>query len=99
MSQEGIEIHFDEKHGYLELACEPDAFAPYREIARGQLEDFPEIQIDKVITINITDTAKIVANRNKPNQRIINIIFVLLVTVVLTLAVIGAVAIITRISA
>ena len=39
--RDGIEIHFDEKNGYLELACEPDAFAPYREIAKRQLAEIP----------------------------------------------------------
>jgi hypothetical protein len=53
MSQDGVEIHFDQKRGYLELACEPDAFAPYREIAREQLKEFPDISIDKVMEINI----------------------------------------------
>ena len=47
--RDGIEIHYDEKRGRLELACEPDAFAPYRDLARQHLADMPEIRIEKVI--------------------------------------------------
>ncbi len=98
MSQEGIEIHFDEKRGYLELACEPDAFAPYREIAREHLKDFPDISIDKVIEMNIVDTATLVARRDAPKNRIWGFIFGLLVIVVLILAIFGAYALITKVA-
>ena len=54
MSQDGIEIHFDEKRGYLELACEPDAFAAYREVARDHLKDFPQVALEKVIELKLT---------------------------------------------
>jgi hypothetical protein len=96
---DGIEIHFDEKRGYLELACEPDAFAPYREIARDQLKDFPDIALEKVIEINIVDTATLVARRDAPKRRIGEIIVGLLIAAVIALAVIGAFAIIAKIAA
>ena len=67
---DGIEIHFDEKRGYLELACEPDAFAPYREFARTQLVDIPDVSLDKVIEIHIVDTATFVARRDAPRRRL-----------------------------
>ena len=96
---DGIEIHFDEKRGYLELACEPDSFTPYRDIARGQLKDFPDIPIDKVMEINIVDTATFVARRNAPNRRIRGIVVRCVIALVLILAVIGACAIIAKILA
>jgi hypothetical protein len=43
MSEEGIEIHYDAKRRMLELACESDAFAAFRDPARKQLCDLPEI--------------------------------------------------------
>ena len=98
MSEEGIEIHFDKKRGYLELACEPDAFAPYREIARDQLKDFRDIPIDEVIEMNIVDTATFVARRDAPRRRLVGYIFGLLVIVVLILAVVGAYALITKVA-
>src|SRR5687768_17509980 len=96
---DGIEIHFDQKRGYLELACEPDAFAPYREIARDQLRKFSDIPLEKVIEINIVDTATFVARRDAPRRRIGGMIVGLLIIVVLALAVIGAYAIIAKIAA
>jgi len=88
--RDGIEVHFDEKRGHLELACEPDAFAPYRDIARQQLADMPGLRIDKVVELNIIDTATFVARRNAPRKRIFDILFCLLVFVILGLAIIGA---------
>jgi hypothetical protein len=99
MSQDGVEIHFDQKRGYLELACEPDAFAPYREIAREQLKEFPDISIDKVMEINIVDTETFVARRDAPKRRIGGIVVGGLVVLVLVLAVIGVCAIIAKIVA
>src|SRR5687768_13287579 len=99
MSQDGIEFHFDEKRGHLELACEPDAFAPYREIAREQLKYFPDILLDKVMEINIVDTATFVAKRDAPKRRIGGIVVGGLVVLFLVLAVIGACAIIAKIVA
>jgi hypothetical protein len=96
MSQEGIEIHFDEKRGYLQLACEPDAFAPYREIAREQLKDFPDISIDRVIEMNIVDTATFVSRREAPKNRFWDFILVFFVIVVLSLAIFGVYALITK---
>jgi hypothetical protein len=87
---DGIEIHFDEKRGYLELACEPDAFAPYREIARNQLVDNPEILIDKVLEINIVDTAMFVARRDAPRRRFWDVVVTVAIIAVLCLAAVGA---------
>jgi hypothetical protein len=97
MSKDGIEIHFDEKRGYLELACEPDAFSAYREIARDQLKDFPDISLDKVIEIHILDTETFVARRDAPKRRIGDIVVVGLVVLVLALAVVGACVIIAKV--
>jgi hypothetical protein len=99
MSKDGIEIHFDEKRGYLELACEPEAFSAYREIARDQLKDFPDISLDKVMEINIVDTSTFVARRDAPKRRIGGIAIGGVVVLILVLAVIGACAIIAKIVA
>ncbi len=99
MSQDGIEIHFDERRGYLELACERDAFAAYRNVAREHLKDFPDIPIDKVIELNIVDTATFVARRDTPKNKFGGLIFGVVVAVILVLAVIGACALIAKISA
>lgn len=97
MREIGIEIHFDEKRGYLEIACEPDEFTPYREIAREQLKDFPEIQFKKVIEMNIVDIATFVARRDAPKRRMGDLIIGLVVVAILSLALVGACAVITRI--
>lgn len=96
MSKDGIEIHFDEKRGYLELACEPDAFAAYRDLVREQLKDLPEIPVDKVMEFNIVDTATFVARRDAPKRRIWSWIVGLVVAVILALAVVGACALIAK---
>ena len=54
---DGIEIRYDDRRGYLELACEPDAFALYREVAHRQLSGFSEIPIEKVTEINVINSA------------------------------------------
>jgi hypothetical protein len=99
MAQDGIEIHFDEKHGYLQLACEPDAFAAYRSVAREHLKDFPDIPIDKVIEMNIVDTNTFVARRAVPKRRIRDLLFGIVVVIILVLAVIGSYALIATITA
>ncbi len=99
MSQEGIEIHFDEKRGYLQLACEPDAFAAYHSVAREHLKDFPDIPIDKVIEMSILNTATFVARRDAPKRRFGGLLFGIIVAVILVLAIIGAYALIARIVA
>ncbi|EDY16737.1 hypothetical protein CfE428DRAFT_5700 [Chthoniobacter flavus Ellin428] len=96
MTQDGIEIHFDEKNGYLELACEPDAFAAYRNVAREHLKDFPGIPIHKIVEINIVDTATFVGRRGTAKRRIGNLFFGFVATVILALALIGAYALIRR---
>lgn len=99
MSQDGIEIHFDEKHGYLRLACEPDAFAAYQSVAREHLKDFPDIPVDKVVEINIVDTATFVARGNAPKRRIGSLFFGIIVVVIIVLAVIGACTLFAKITA
>jgi hypothetical protein len=91
---EGIEIHYNNKRQYLELACEPNAFALYRKIAKDHLSDFPEINVDEVIELNIVDMASFVANRDVPMKRFWETIVIGVMFLVLALAVIGAVAII-----
>lgn len=99
MAQDGIEIHFDEKHGYLQLACEPDAFATYRSVAREHLKDFADIPIDKVVEMNIVDATNFVARRDAPKRRIGGFLFGITVVAILALAVIGAYALIAKITA
>jgi hypothetical protein len=96
MAKDGIEIHFDEKRGYLELACEPDAFAAYRDLARDHLKDLPEIPVDRVMELNIVDTATFVARRDAPKQRIWSWIVGLVIAGILALAVVGACALIAK---
>ena len=92
-ASDGIEIHFDEKRGYLELACEPDAFASYRELARTHLADIPDISLDKVIEINIVDTATFVARRDAPRRKVSDWAIGGFVLLVLGFAVIGVIAV------
>jgi hypothetical protein len=96
MSHDGIEIHFDEKRGHLELGCERDAFASYRDLAREHLNGIPDIPIDKVVEISIVDTATFVARREAPKRRLWDIAFAVFVVALLILAVVGAYAIIAR---
>ena len=99
MSEDGIEIHFDEKRGYLQLACDPAAFAAYRSFACEHLKDFPEIPIDKVIEMSITDTATFAARRDASKRGIGGLLFGLMVTSILVLAVVGAYTLIAKIAA
>jgi hypothetical protein len=93
---DGIEIHFDEKRGYLQLACQPDAFAAYRDIARKQLADFPDISIEKVVELSVTDTATFVARRDAPRRHLINALICTLVVLIFALAAVGAVALVSK---
>lgn len=99
MSRDGIEIHFDEKRGSLELACEPDAFAEYRSLACRHLEGFPEIDVGKVLEMHILDTATFVARRTRPRKRVGDLILCVAIATVLALAVVGAFSLITKIAA
>lgn len=99
MVKDGIEIHYDEKRGYVQLACEPDAFAAYREIAREHLKDFSEIPIDHVIEMNIIDTTTFVSRRDVPKRRIRDLIFGAILVLILALAVIGARAVVVQVIA
>jgi hypothetical protein len=95
---DGIEIHFDETRGYLELACEPDAFSQYRELARAQLVDIPDISFDKVIEINVVDTATFVARRDAPRRRIWDWIIIGLLVLTIAFAIIGVAAVVLQIA-
>lgn len=97
MDQDGIEIHFDEKRGYLELACEPDAYAEYWYLAREHVAGIPHVAIEKVVEIHITDTATFVARRDAPKRYLGSVIFAIIVLVVLLLAAIGAWSVFSRI--
>lgn len=85
----GIEIHFDEKWGCLELACEPEAFAPYLDIAREQLMHFPEIDMEKVIELNVIDTESYVARRDAPRKMFGETLIAAMIGGVVVLALIG----------
>ena len=93
---DGIEIHYDEKQSYLSLGCEPDAFAPYRKIARSQLADFEEIPVDSVREIRILDVEAYVAWRDRPRKRVFDWVFGLIIIAVLGLAVIGAFSLLSK---
>jgi hypothetical protein len=97
MPEDGIEIHFDEKRGCLELACEPDAFRRYLEVARDQLRDVQEIPMERVIELNIVDAATHVTQSRAPKQRAADWIIGSVLFVVVALAIVGAVALITKI--
>jgi hypothetical protein len=95
MSQDCFEIHFDEKRGHLELACEPDAFAIYREVVRGQLKDMPQVPLDKVVEINIVDSAAYVTRRANLHT-MGSLVMGLFIVIVLVLAAVGAWAVISK---
>lgn len=97
MSEDGIEIHFDEKSGCLELACEPDAFAAYRNVAREHLKGFPDIPLEKVIEINVVDATSFTAHRNAPKRGMGGVLFGIVVAVILALALFGAYALLAKI--
>lgn len=93
-AQDGIEIHFDEEHGHLRLACEPDAFSDYCKVVREHLKDFPEISIDQVIELNIIDSARLVARRGATKRVLFDYLFGAGIIAVLLLAMYGAFALI-----
>ena len=92
----GIEIHFDDNRRVLELACEPDSFRSYLDLARRDLESFPEIDVDKVVELYITDTATFVSRRDAPKRRYRDIALVVLIIGTVSLAVFGAFVLIMR---
>ncbi len=63
-------------------------------ILREQLKDLPEIPVDRVMELNIVDTATFVARRDPPKQRIWSCLVGLVVAIILALAAIGACALI-----
>src|SRR5262245_54765093 len=87
--QDGIEIHFDDKRGHLDLACEPDAFAAYLDLAKDHLEGIPEIDFNLVKEINITNTAVFVAERESLASKLVCGAIIACIFFVLLLAAIG----------
>lgn len=80
--RDGIEIHCDEKRGWISLACEPDAFKDFHDYVRSQLRDLPEIDLNQIDTIEVTNTAHSAAKRELPSRRAIDVaIFLVLVLV------------------
>jgi hypothetical protein len=95
---DGIEIHFDQKRGRLDLACEPEAFARYRELAREDLREFPGISMDRVAEICIVDVASYAKKRGAPKGPLGSVLFGLALVVILALAVIGAMTVLNRVA-
>ena len=91
--EDGMEIHYDEDRGYLSLNCEPDAFREFRELARTLLAQFPEIDPDKVIELQVTDVKQFVARQRASPKRGLSLAFGLAVAIILGLAAVGVVAI------
>mgnify|MGYP006908280641 FL=1 len=87
---DGIEIHHDEKRGYLELACEPDAFEEYRQVVRRHMSDFSDFDVDNVIELHISDTARLLARRRAPGSRRLGVVVGSAIIVILGLAMVGA---------
>lgn len=91
--KEGIEIHFHEKTGCLELACAADAFAAYRELARADLAECTEVPLGKVVEIYVVDADA--AIRRRQSRRVLtNWIGPGLFVLVLGLAIVGLVTIV-----
>ena len=67
-SDDSIEIHWDERYRHLALACGPEAFETFRRVVREELRDFPEIPLDQVETVEISDTRTIVSRRESPRN-------------------------------
>jgi hypothetical protein len=95
----GIEIHFNEKRGCLELSCEGDDFSPYRELARKQLRDFTGLPFDKVTEIVVVDAAASSARRHARGARLRGLLAGLVVALILILAVVGAYTLISEFNA
>lgn len=89
-----IEIHHDDERGWLKLSCGSDAFAPYRAIAREQLADFAEIDVDAMMTIEIIDTERYVARIDARNNSVRGYLFNGIFVAVLLLPMIGFISII-----
>lgn len=86
---DGIEVHFDEKRGCLDLACEPDAFAAYLALAKDHLEGVPDIDFNRVKEINIADTVAFVAERESVASKLFWAAVAVCFAIVMFLAVIG----------
>jgi hypothetical protein len=86
---DGIEVHFHDERGYLELACEPDAFAAYVALAKDHLDGVPDIDFNRVKEINIADTAAFVAERESVASKLFWAAVAVCFVIVMFLAVIG----------
>ena len=94
--QDGIEIHFNEKSGYLQLDCEPDAFAAYLELARKDLQGFPDVSLDKVREIYIIKIPADATQLGPQPRGIRQLMFFSIVFIILGLAVSGAISLIGK---
>ena len=91
---DGIEVHFDSKRGYLELACEPDAFIPYLELARQQLKELSELSFDTIVEINVTNASTSVGRANTLQQRIVSAVLGVFIVSTFILSLIGLVQVV-----
>ncbi|MEX1231865.1 MAG: hypothetical protein WEB58_16590 [Planctomycetaceae bacterium] len=91
-ASDGIKIIYEEERQFLSLVCEPDAFVRYRELARENLADLPEINVDEVVELVIVDFAALEARRDAPKKRLWEMLGVGIFLVILALAVIGVVS-------
>ena len=91
-----MEIHYDAARRSLALACEPGAFREFRELARAHLADFPEIDLDTVMEIRLTDVQRFTAWRDAPRKRRKDLVFGLLLAALLILAATGAASIVAK---
>ena len=92
--QDGIEVHFDEKRGRLELACEPDSFALFRDLAAKELRGLDNINFGKVQEIEILDVDTCVARREAPRSRLLLIGFVTIGLGIVATFLVGAVTLV-----
>jgi hypothetical protein len=51
----GRDVHFDLEEGYLSFECRPEAFAKIKQIVAGELEDIPDLQLDKIDRFEISN--------------------------------------------
>ena len=58
---DGFKVHYDQKRGRLEIACDTGSYKRFRDLVSHQFTDIPEINFDNVVEIEILDSAKFVA--------------------------------------
>ena len=75
-NDEGIEIHWDERRGHLSLACDREAFEKFRRFVQDELRDFPEIAMESLEAIEISDTNKTVVRRESPRNYVLSALLI-----------------------